>query len=327
MTTPTESSQKEGQLEKKGNINMEADNAVVGDGRKRRLFGLIRRKDANDKNNNTTATISKSRGSIPTSAAVSIPSNPTATGYQGTSPPNHPTSPISPPLSGLTSPASPSPSRARRGVSPSPRLLSPASSLIFERDVQEPVPQLPADAEANIPTHFTTEDRIPPVLEASSIAIAENFDPDAVEILRSTAHFPATGAVQARSNSTSQQAPDALGLIEEGGMTASMQSSYGGLDTTDVRRLSFISFADVVQAEHAEHQQVSDYTIGRASSPPLSSGRDSAKSPTGLSGPGSPVGSSGPSEVVVTETMSQALRSAEISGGSTAVGEVSEKTG
>jgi len=304
---------------------METNNTATGDGRKRRLFGLMRRKDADDVKNNDTTTTTKSPKPLSSSALATTPINPPAAGLVDKPPLNHPTSPISPPQSGLASPASPSSSRARRAVSPSPRLLSPASSLIFERDVQDPIPQLPADGEVNIPAHFTTEDRIPPVLEASSIAIAGNVDPDAVEILRSTAHISATAAVQHRSNSSSQQAPDSLGLIDEGGMAASMHSSYGGLDGTDVRRLSFISFADVVQAEHAEHQQAADYTMGRTSSPPLSSGRDSAKNHTGLSVPGSPVGSFGPSDVVVTETMSQALGLAENTGGSISVAEAGER--
>lgn len=304
---------------------METNNTTVGDGRKRRLFGLMRRKDTDDVKNKNKTTTTKSPKPLSSSALASMPINLPAAGLADKTPLNHPTSPMSPPRSGLTSPASPSSSQARRAVSTSPRLLSPASSLIFERDVQEPIPQVPADGEANIPAHFTTEDRIPPVLEASSIAIAGNVDPDAVEILRSTAHIPATAAVQPRSNSSSQQTQDILGLIDEGGMAASMHSSYGGLDSTDVRRLSFISFADVVQAEHAEHQQAADYTMGRTSSPPLSSGRDSAKNINSLSVPGSPVGSFGPSEVVVTETMSQALRLAETTGGNIAVAEVGER--
>ena len=40
-------------------------------------------------------------------------------------------------------------------------------------------------------------------------------------------------------------------------------SNYGSLDAADVRRLSFISFADVVHAEHA-----ADHASGRDSLPP-----------------------------------------------------------
>jgi hypothetical protein len=187
------------------------------------------------------------------------------------------------------------------------------------------VPQLPADAEGNIPAHFTTEDRIPPVLEASSIAIAKNVNPDAVEILTSSAHVPAalrgTGTSSYPHSQSATQSSDGLGLwsMDEGAMSASAHSAYGGsIDgTTDVKRLSFISFADVVQQEHAELQHHSFTTEGLlgVSSPPLSSGRDSAKSPDLASMPGSPVGSFAGGEGVVTETMSKALGLVESSGG------------
>lgn len=273
--------------------------------KKRRLLTLLRRKDAKADGNHDLTTTKP----LPVSATNSR-------SY-------HPTSPISPPrsVSGLGSPTSTSPRRiTARSPLPSPRLLSPASSLIFERDVQEPVPQIPADAEGNIPTHFTTEDRIPPVLEASSIAIAGNVDPDAVEILTSSAHIPAalrgTGSSYPPTQSASQSS-DGLGVwsMDEGAMSNSAHSAFGGVDGADVRRLSFISFADVVQAEHAELQHHS-FTEGLLGvSPPLSSGRESAKSPHMSSIPGSPVGSFGSGgEGVVTETMSKALGLVESSG-------------
>ena len=42
-------------------------------------------------------------------------------------------------------------------------------------------------------------------------------------------------------------------------------SSYGALDPTDVHRLSFISFADVVQSEHAHPTSASDLAMGGGS--------------------------------------------------------------
>ncbi|KAK5790503.1 hypothetical protein VI817_007790 [Penicillium citrinum] len=132
-----------------------------------------------------------------------------------------------------------------------PRLHSPASQ-IFERDVQEDI--LPAQASPSIPAHIRTENYIPPVLEASSAAITdEQLDPDSVEIVTHSLHHPATGIA---TSSTAEHSLSSSGIADHGAVHSSdadeMSSSYGALDT-DVRRLSFISFADVVNAEHAEN--------------------------------------------------------------------------
>lgn len=132
-----------------------------------------------------------------------------------------------------------------------PRLHSPASQ-IFERSVQEDM--LPAQASPSIPAHIRTDNYIPPVLEASSAAITdEQLDPDSVEIVTHSLHQPATGIA---ASSTADQSLSSSGIVDHAAVHSSdadeMSSSYGALDTTDVRRLSFISFADVVNAEHAE---------------------------------------------------------------------------
>jgi hypothetical protein len=146
-------------------------------------------------------------------------------------------------------PASP----GRNMHSSSPRLHSPASSQIFERSVQEEM--VPSQASPAIPSHIITENHIPPVLEEASAAITDDhLDPDAVEIITHTAHQPAsvtvTGASDPSANmSSSFSFHDDLSAhpndFDEGA------SNYGSLDTNDVRRLSFISFADVVHAEHS----------------------------------------------------------------------------
>ena len=164
-----------------------------------------------------------------------------------------------------------SPSRLR---SSSPRLHSPASSEIFERNVQEPaaIPTLQSElSPAHIPTHVITEDFIPPALEASAQAItSEELNPDEVEIVMSSSHQPAAASVLEGSTSfadlTTLQSPisrqksnevePALSLYQSGIMPSSAEedgaSNYGSLDPNDVRRLSFISFADVVQSEHQQ---------------------------------------------------------------------------
>ncbi|KAI1188628.1 hypothetical protein F5B17DRAFT_439437 [Nemania serpens] len=139
------------------------------------------------------------------------------------------------------------PSSPGRGLhSPSPRMSSPAGSQIFERDVQEStiLPTSPA-----IPSHIQTENHIPPVLDASSEAITDDhLNPDTVEIVTHVSHQPAAVTVAGGSlyDNASGSWTEDFGTFSDKEESA---SNYGSLDSTDIRRLSFISFADVVQAE------------------------------------------------------------------------------
>ena len=178
-------------------------------------------------------------------------------------------SPINPPA--VTEPVSPS-----RFRSPSPGLHSPASSQIFERNVQDH--PLPDDLTHSIPAHIQTEDHIPSVLEATSIAITDNhLNPDDVEIVMSTAHQPAAVGVPSATLSESG-ALSPMDDVMHGTIAETMEdnaSTYGSIDPTDVRRLSFISFADVVQAEHDEKEKDSimhmsiTSAANRSPSPPV----------------------------------------------------------
>lgn len=230
-------------------------------------------------------------------------------------------------------PAMASPSRRYR--SSSPRMHSPASSQIFERNVQENV--VPGELSPAIPSHIQTEDYIPPVLEASSLAITDDhLNPDEVEIVMHSAHLPAAAAVTGSMTDSTIVSPaqEEFGLHQDIDDSA---SNYGSLDNTDIRRLSFISFADVVQAEHAEnnrdamHLMSYSSTTNRSPSPvrsPASSHGMSVSPPTsqatsvkGLEAaspkysrtPGSPIAAQGThspplgSELQI-ETMRQALR-------------------
>ncbi|KAI0393358.1 hypothetical protein F5Y17DRAFT_313815 [Xylariaceae sp. FL0594] len=140
------------------------------------------------------------------------------------------------------------PSSPGRGFySTSPRISSPAGSQIFERDVQEStiIPNSPA-----IPSHIQTENHIPPVLDASSEAITDDhLNPDAVEIVTHSSHQPAAVTVTGVPfyDSVANSWSEDLAFFPDKEESA---SNYGSLESTDVRRLSFISFADVVQAEH-----------------------------------------------------------------------------
>ena len=228
-------------------------------------------------------------------------------------------------------PSSPS----RNLNSSSPGIPSPASSQIFERSVQED--GLTSTASPAIPAHITTENHIPAVLDASSEAITDDhLNPDNVEIVMHTAHQPAavtvTGAGVSEAAGTSWQ--DDLITHPDKDDAA---SNYGALDSNAVRRLSFISFADVVHAEHVDpsgsvapniSSPLASASHNRSPSPvrspissqglggsPLMSGSDSSRghesSPNRLGrGPGSPFSGHSPptSGELTIETMRQALR-------------------
>ena len=291
-------------------------------GGKRRLFGFSKKKKDDDKTkakngNESTPGVVADNGNM-TPIAQPVAQRPP---IQNSSPPrsNHPYLPPSSPQRNLYS-------------SP-PRVASPAGSQIFERDVQEsalPVPSSPA-----IPSHIQTENHIPPVLDASSEAITNNkLDPDTVEIVMLSSHEPAAVTVTGVGSSepAGNWADDLLAHPDKDDAA----SNYGALDSTDVRRLSFISFSDILQSEHAEHvgNRDSVYVAGlsslsspgyRSPSPvrsPVSSQGFGTSPPTSNSASikgvelsprkplGSPVSTHPPNNggELTIETMSQALR-------------------
>lgn len=154
----------------------------------------------------------------------------------------------------------------------SPKVPSPASSQIFERNVQEEGPGLVATSPA-IPSHITTENHIPPALDASTEAITNNhLDPDHVEIVTHAAHQPAAVTVTGASGN------EVAGLASEEDLMARSEpeeamSSYANLDANDVRRLSFISFADVMHAENVDHASTrdTDHLSGASAGAPTAS--------------------------------------------------------
>jgi hypothetical protein len=144
--------------------------------------------------------------------------------------------------------------------------------MIFERNVQEHPnnPHLPVPTSPAIPAHIQTENHIPPVLEASSLAITDrNCGVDEVEIVMHSAHQPAAAlpaGTQAHYSSLDH-------------MTGG--EDYSSEEPADRRRLSFISFADVVQAEQAE--QFSDVLTQHSSNSSRSSPVQSAVDPNVVS--------------------------------------------
>ena len=266
---------------------------------KRKVLGLGKKKAAGDRaasdhEEDQMATPTASPPAMPASKPIDMP--PPA------GVPKRPVSPFaSPPLDHRVSPRSSPRMRPALGASPnrrslyrssSPGMQSLASSQIFERNVQEST--LPGELSPAIPSHIQTEDHIPPVLEASSLAITDDhLNPDEVEIVMHSAHQPAaaavTGSVTDSLYAPSQDdvsPPPEPASVEAPSMS---NSNYGSLDANDVRRLSFISFADVVQAEHVETDRdaiqamgLSTTTTNRSPSPvrsPTSSHGVSGASP------------------------------------------------
>ncbi|KAL8675908.1 MAG: hypothetical protein Q9224_000707 [Gallowayella concinna] len=219
---------------------------------KRRFWGLGKKKDDGNARIKREAAMT----SQPAIAAAPLPS------IQPISPLNSPkrTTMASPPMPTshpYGTPASP----GRKMSGGSPHIPSPASSQIFERNVQED--GLASTASPAIPAHITTENHIPPVLDASSVAITDgHLNPDKVEIITHAAHQPAS--VTVTGSGLGEPAPpfsqDESAAHQD---TDEAAPNYGALDAADVRRLSFISFADVVHAEH-----VADHASGRESVPP-----------------------------------------------------------
>lgn len=178
------------------------------------------------------------------------------------------------------------PSSPGQGMySSSPRMHSPASSQIFERNVQEDV--MPPQASPQIPSHIITENHIPPALDATSAAITnKQLDPDSVEIITHSTHQSAavtiTGAADQGMGEFLHQDVSHVSHRQD----VDNASNYAALDNADVRRLSFISFADVVHAEHAEAVESGDQPpTKRESIHPPSAAGGIARSPSPMRSP------------------------------------------
>ncbi|EPS39410.1 hypothetical protein H072_6829 [Dactylellina haptotyla CBS 200.50] len=198
--------------------------------KRRSFFNFGKKKQAagDDASSKTTPT---STG-IPPITTISPPESKVAgTGTNST------TSPVSPVRSSHFG-------SQRRSKNTSPRL---STSSIFERNVQDP--SLPPGS-PSIPSHFSTENHIPAVLEATSLTITDSsVDPDRVEIVSSTSHH----TVLPQHHPESYSNPWAEDPGAHSGGEESIGHGYtSSLASADKRRLSFISFADVVQAENEQ---------------------------------------------------------------------------
>ncbi|KAI0473296.1 hypothetical protein GGR56DRAFT_610159 [Xylariaceae sp. FL0804] len=301
--------------------------------KKRSLFGFGKQKQKVEHNKSAAGVVS----STPRSPPDSQDNNKNNNNMSSSAKRSATTSPV--PMDNNSPRMHPSsPGRGVYHSSPSPRLnhhssSSPATSQIFERDVHDassstllllgqgpsssPAGAGAASASAYIPSHIQTEDHIPPVLDASSEAITDGgLSTDAVEIVTHANHQPASAAVNVITgtgaanptphDSAAQSWAEDLAEAsyhshsDRGGDESA--SNYGSLnsDSVDVRRLSFISFADVVQAEQVPTSTSSSgnrdsmaHLAGLTSLSSLSGGGGGYRSPSPIR---SPVSSQGPGE-------------------------------
>jgi len=247
-----------------------AEPSSPGKSKRRSFFGLGRKKRdskgsdntlASPKNVNETAPQVPEQANVP-SMNISVPS-------RAPDPPRAqtPKSPVRS-LHSSNSPILTPRSTSSPYTSPSPHRLSTSSSQIFERSVQEH-PANPQTSPA-IPAHIQTENHIPPVL-SSFLAIADrDCDPDEVEIVMHSAHQPAVSVVAPSVSNCPPHAYSSLDHSEDangcsGEDLSSHGTEIGAASATDKQRLSFISFADVVQAEQS--QQFGDNTSSSRGSP------------------------------------------------------------
>lgn len=172
----------------------------------------------------------------------------------------------------------------------SPRHLSPATSQIFERDVQEPTPLTTSELGQAVPAHLQTEDHIPAVLDQSVEVITDSrVNPDDVEIVMHKDHVPAAAVAEAAvgggmsdsgflnpphsemtdpSHSSFPSIAAHLAHKPEDSTTTSSQTPYyGTVDPADPRRLSFISYADIVHAQHPERSDPAHHPLSQVSTP------------------------------------------------------------
>lgn len=144
----------------------------------------------------------------------------------------------------------------------SPGLSSPASSLIFERSVQDFNPN-----DEKIPSHYYNENYIPPVLEASANVITDNsLDMDLIDVLTKrpsarshsmsesfqgshTSH-PSHGSFDYYPRKKSNASLRSPNSIQSPGTATGLGVSPTSTSANDRPILSFYSFADVISSEN-----------------------------------------------------------------------------
>lgn len=248
--------------------SVDSDPPSVTTKSKRHFFGLGKKNNEGDQ----LPPVSLSTPRPPPSGARPITPASTPPGAQSPRSPVRSLQPGSPVLA-------PRPTSAPYTTSPTPPRLSSSSSQIFERNVQEHPNGsiLPAPTSPSIPAHIQTDNHIPPVLDASSLAITDqDCGVDEVEIISHSFHQPAF-SVAPPIGSAGSHGYSSLDHSEDAGNYSGDDWTSSSSHGADKRRLSFISFADVVQAEQS--QQFGDglyaYTTSSRGSPVQSPINDS----------------------------------------------------
>ncbi|KAK9318624.1 hypothetical protein V1522DRAFT_274521 [Lipomyces starkeyi] len=127
----------------------------------------------------------------------------------------------------------------------SPRVSSPDSSMIFERQVQDPI--LTA---SGVPSHHHSENLIPPVLAASCEALTdESVDPEDVEVV--SVARPYSNSIHRTNSAVSlasiaSSAPSFQAVSPKSSSSTSPSTAPPPTSSSSTHRLSFYTYADVV---------------------------------------------------------------------------------
>ncbi|KAK9322052.1 hypothetical protein V1517DRAFT_151612 [Lipomyces orientalis] len=202
-------------------------------------------------------------------------------------------------------------------VPSSPRVSSPASSMIFERQVQDPV--LTA---SDVPSHHHSENLIPPVLAASCEALTdESVDPDEVEVI--SVARPYSNSIHRTNSSVSlasqaSMAPSFQPVSSKSSSSTSPSSAPPPTSGSSTHRLSFYTYADVVHdalapADENLPQSLSQDPASQDGKPPRPLLSLTATNMTGEANPASPVLSDSVSvnsqqHFVTVTTLGEAIR-------------------
>ncbi|KAK9377064.1 uncharacterized protein V1513DRAFT_166261 [Lipomyces chichibuensis] len=127
----------------------------------------------------------------------------------------------------------------------SPRVSSPDSSMIFERQVQDPVLTV-----SGVPSHHHSENLIPPVLAASCEALTdESVDPEDVEVV--SVARPYSNSIHRTNSAVSlasiaSSAPSFQAVSPKSSSSTAPSTAPPPTSSSSTHRLSFYTYADVV---------------------------------------------------------------------------------
>ncbi|KAK9390464.1 hypothetical protein V1515DRAFT_21658 [Lipomyces mesembrius] len=173
----------------------------------------------------------------------------------------------------------------------SPRVSSPDSSMIFERQVQDPV--LTA---SDVPSHHHSENLIPPVLAASCEALTdESVDPEDVEVV--SVARPYSNSIHRTNSAVSlasiaSSAASFLAVSPKSSSSTATSTAPPPTSGSSTHRLSFYTYADVVHDALAPTDEKLQSPspdlaahVGKAPHPPLFLASTDANAATDIASP------------------------------------------